>query len=99
MKLTTEEKRILFAIFQNGSSFGDTLSDVRLMLNESVSIQKIASLAKKVDGHKFKIGTLIYHPSSTCSFSKACPGIKNPRNGIAGYSPAEISVKRNRKSN
>ena len=90
MKLTEEEKTILVAVSKVASSSGTALKEVSE--ETGYTVQKLTAVLKKVDNIRFAKVRFCYTPSYSFSFRSALPGIKNGKNGISGYTPAEVSV-------
>ena len=90
------DKQIMNRLFQIGCRFGDDVSELAQEIG--CSGQRLIAIAKRYDGVRFRCGRMTYLPPSAGSFSKECPGIKNPRSGICSRIPASISVIRRRKA-
>lgn len=93
--MNESDKQVLLAIFKTGCRLGDTLTELSELTG--YSRQRLASVAKKYDGRRFKGGYIGYIGSQTGSMRKDSPGIKNPNTGICASIPASIYVVRSKK--
>lgn len=89
-KINEEERTVLIAIFRNVGRMGMAVKEI----SEATAIptRRLIAIAKRFEGRKFKSGTIHYLGPMSASFSKECPGIKNPRTGICARIPSEIYI-------
>jgi hypothetical protein len=91
-EVRNEDKPVLVGILRNASRLGSTLAD--LAADTGFTAARIAAVAKRYEGRRFRGGVITYVAPQSGSFKSACPGIKNPRTGISGRVPAEVFVTR-----
>lgn len=90
MTIRQEDKEVIIALLKNGCRYGDEVKD--LADATGFSVQRLVAVAKRYDGIRFKRFRIRYFAPENGSFKDACPGIKNPHNGICQRVPAEIAV-------